>query len=391
VLDRLLAGLAVFSILFSLASAASVWVFCRRRRLPAALGDKPLPAVTIMKPLKGEDHELYKNLASFCAQDYPEFQLLFCAASPEDPALAVVERLRRNFPRLDIELVVSGRQLGCNPKVSNLANAQGRIKHDLLMISDSDIRVQSDFLRRMVAPLRDPRVGMVNCFYRAVKPKGFWSILKTLAINAHFMPQAMTAGAFGMRFAMGAAMLVRRPVFEETGGFRNLADHIADDYMLGEAVQKAGYRLEFSDVVVDSVTETWGALELIRHQTREARTVRVCQPGGYLGTILLQGFTLLTIKAALLGGAASAAAWCASLWAVKAGATYAIFRMLGKIQNPWSLLLIPLSEWLAFSSWVLGFTSNQVLWRGVMYDIKPNGRLIPAGAGAGLEPAPVEN
>lgn len=379
----------IFSILFSLTSVASAWVFSRARKGVGPSSDMTLPPITIMKPLKGEDHELYKNLASFCAQDYPRFQIIFCAASPEDPALDVVERLRRNFPRLDAEVVVSRQKIGCNPKISNLANAESKIKYDTLMISDSDIRVHSDFLRKMVGPLGDPRVGMVNCFYRAVKPKGIFSVLKAMAINSQYLPQALTAGAFGMRFAMGAAMLVRRRVFEATGGFQNLADHIADDYTLGEAVQKAGYRLEFSQVVVDSVTERWGATELFGHQAREARTVRICQPAGYFGTILLQGFTLLTIQALLFGATRDILRLCLALWAVKAAGNYLILRLLGKSQNAWSLWLLPLSEWLAFSSWVLGFTSNEVLWRGVMYSIEPNGRLIPTGRV--LQAAPAKN
>lgn len=367
----------VFTAAFSLASLACALYFFRFSGRGKAVG--ALPPVSILKPLKGEDRELYENLASFCAQDYPLFQVLFCVAHPEDPALKIVERLKKQFPRLDIETVVSRNVIGCNPKVSNLANAYSKVKYDYLLISDSDIRVERDFLRKAVAPFEDPRIGLVNCFYRMVPGRGgLWSRLEALSINAHFLPQAVTAAAFGMRFAMGAAILVRKSVFDLTGGFENLADHIADDYTLGAAVQAAGYRIEFSQVVVDSITEIAGAEELFRHQIREARTIRICQPAGYCGTILLHGFSLLTLKMAVFGvDAVSAGIWL-SVIAARFSTTYLIHRVcLRNAQSLRSLLLLPISEWLSTATWLGGFGSNQVLWRGNFYSIESNGHLTP--------------
>jgi len=366
----------VFAIAFSLLSlGASLWLFRKR----SAVVDDSLAPVTIMKPLKGEDHELYENLASFCAQDYPCFQVIFCVDNPQDPSLRVVERLRKDFPALDIEAVISRNKIGCNPKINNLANAYSKAKHDTLLISDSDIRVGRDFLRRSVPAFQDPKVGLVTCFYRAANAKGLWGKLEALSINAQFLPQAVTAGAFGMRFAMGAAILLRRSAFDAIGGFKSLADHIADDYSLGVAVQAAGYRVEFSELVVDSITESWSASDMIRHQIREFRTIRICQPAGYFGTFLLHGFSLLTLKMALFGVDPNSLRLLLLLLAVKSFSIFWIHRVGLKSREPqWPLLLLPLSEWLSFACWLSGFGSSQVLWRGQMYSIAPNGRLIHA-------------
>ncbi len=369
-------GAGVFSLAFALVSLASGLFLLRRRRSPGPSPD--FPPVTILKPLKGEDRELYENLASFCRLDYPRLQIVFTLASPEDPALAAVLRLRRDFPGLDIEVVVSKNRIGLNPKINNLSNSAPFVKHDLILMSDSDIRVRPDLLRRMLAPLRDPRVGLVTCFYRSTPGPGLWAGLEALSVNAHFLPQALTAAAFGMRFAMGAAILVRREAFERSGGFKNLAAHLADDFILGESVQAAGYRLEYADAVVDSIPETAGGREHLRHQVRWARTIRICRPAGYLGSLLLHGFSLLCLKLALFGFEPGAAALALGVLGAKALAL-CLGRLLdGKpSQGLASLALLPLSEWIAFGAWLAGFGSSQVLWRGELYSVEPRGRLSP--------------
>jgi ceramide glucosyltransferase len=363
---------AVFTTLFCLTAIAASYRLFRRRP------EGPLPPVTLMKPLKGHDRELYDNLASFCAQDYPELQVIFCVADAQDPALHVVDALKADFPELDIETVVSGRKTGCNPKISNLANGYSKVKHDLLMISDSDIRVRPDFLRRAVAPMADPKMGLVTCFYRALDTRGLWGKLEALAINAYFLPQAALAAGFGMKFAMGAAMLVRRSVFDEIGGFEHLADHIADDYSLGQAVQRAGHGVGYADTAVDLLPEDWGAGDLIRHQIRESRTIRICQPGGYLGTIVLSGPALLAIHMGLSGSTPLSLALAFAGLGARAAATQALLlRASGRGMPLSQLFLLPIAEILHLFYWVSGFSASQVLWRGEIYSIEPNGRLVP--------------
>jgi len=378
VLVALTCATLAFAAAFALACAAAAAAVLRRR--PASR-EPDLPPVTVLKPLKGADRGLYENLASFCDQDYPELQILFAVASPDDPALPVAQRLRRDFPGRDIRVVVSDGRIGCNPKINNISNAYPLARHGLLLLSDSDIRVPRDFLRRSVAPFADPRVGLVTCFYRSADACGLRGALETLSVNAHFLPQALLAGAAGLRFAMGAAILVRRRVFERCGGFAALADQLADDFALGAAVGRAGYRIEFSDVVVESVPPEGQSLsELFRHQVRWQRTVRLCHPAGYCGCLLLHGFSLATLALLLFGWNARLAMLAAILMITKAGATLAIQRLSGASLRVAPLAILPLSEWLAFGAWLSGFGPGAVLWRGQRYRVLPEGRLAPVEA-----------
>ena len=368
----------VFSILFSLASIGAAVAFFRLRR------KRPLdsaPAVTILKPLKGLDRELYENLRSFCALDYPEYQILFTLSSADDPALPVLSRIREEFPELDMEIIVSKSRIGYNPKINNVSNAAPFIKHGFLLMSDSDVRVQPDFLRRMMAPFSDPSVGLVTAFYQATTPRGVWAGLEALSVNAQFLPQAVVEAAFGMRFAMGAAVIARREAFEASGGFRNMADHLADDFILGEGIKAAGYRLEIADCVVESLPDTGGVVEHLSHQFRWARTIRICNPSGYLGTALLHGFSWLTLKIFLFGPDRVSIALAFGVLAAKALSKSAISRWcLGDRQRSLTTLLLPWSEWIAFAAWVSGFRSTPVVWRGEVYSVHPQGRLSPVRA-----------
>jgi len=392
-----MAGPSLFS-LFALLAGAFTLVFALAagffsRRLLNALrrpAPAPMPPVTVIKPLKGAEAALYENLASFCRQDYPCYQLLFCLQGTDDPALAVVTRLRKNFPGVDMEVVVSKSRIGCNPKVNNMANAYPFAKYDLLLMSDSDIRARPDFLRRMAAPFTDPSVGLVTSFYQATGTHGLWSHLEALSINANFLPNALCAAFFGMRFAMGAGMMVRRAAFEASGAYHNLADHLADDFWLGESIREAGWNLEISDAVVDTVPDIAGGAEHFRHLTRWARTIRICNPCGYAASLVQHGFSLLTLKVLLIGPDARSFALLVGIWAAKAAASAALSRGLGARQPLRALWLLPLSEWFGFASWIAGYGSSRVLWRGELYDVQSHGRLVPAATHSAVQPAPVE-
>lgn len=380
------AGRAAFSVFalgcaaFTAAFAAASIPFARRFLLrkssrPAAAH----PPITIIKPLKGDDLDLHENLASFAKQDYPCFQILFCLANPEDPALAAVTRLKKEFPDADIEVVVSKNRIGYNPKVNNMANAYPFAKYDLLMMSDSDIRVEPGFLKRMAAPFEDPSVGLVTSFYQASGAKGLWGCMEALSINAHFLPQAAFSAAFGMRFAMGAAMMVRRAAFEATGAFANLADHLADDFWLGESVREAGWRLETAEGCVDSVPGIGSGSGHFKHLVRWARTIRLCQPAGFYASLIQHGFSLATLRLLVVGPDAAGLGLMASIWAAKAVASSALSAGLGSRQPARALWLLPLSEWFSFAAWVGACGSNTVLWRGELFTVQSQGVLKPAG------------
>lgn len=365
----------VFSACFALSAVACAALVLRRR--PCRV-DPHLPPVTILKPLKGRDRGLYQNLASFCAQDYPRFQVVFALQDPDDPARDVVAGLKKDFPEVDIELVVCADRIGCNPKINNLANAYPLVRHDTLVISDSDIRVRPDFLRQAVSPLEDPRVGIVTCFYRSASAKGVWGLMEELAINAHFLPQALTAAAMGLRFAMGAAIVLRRDAFDAAGGFKSLADHIADDFFLGKGIEAAGYRLAFAPVVVDVIPDVRSLVDHVRHQIREHRVIRLCKQSEYLGILLLHGFSLVTLRMLVCGPDALGATLLAAIWAAQAVSVVWVQSVLLAGRTSFAaLLLLPLSEWTACLAWLAGFGSNRVLWRGVFYIIQSNGKLTP--------------
>ena len=364
----------VFTTLFALASALLA------RRFLAGLpesGGSARPPITVIKPLKGEDSELYENLASFCKQDYPCFQILFCLSSPDDSALAAVTRLKKEFPDADLEVVVSKSRIGYNPKVNNMANAYPFAKYDLLLMSDSDIRVEPQFLNRMAAPFEDPSVGLVTSFYQASSARGLWGLMESLSINANFLPQAACAAGFGMRFAMGAAMMVRRAAFERTGAFHNLADHLADDFWLGESVREAGWRLESAAGCVDSIPGIGSASGHFAHLVRWARTIRLCQPVGFYASLIQHGFSLLVLRLAVQGPDALGLGLLGSVWASKSLASAALDARLGRRQPRRALLLLPLSELFSFAAWIGACASNTVLWRGELFVVESRGRLHP--------------
>ncbi|MFI5348502.1 MAG: bacteriohopanetetrol glucosamine biosynthesis glycosyltransferase HpnI [Elusimicrobiota bacterium] len=366
----------VFALVFAAAAAFFGWRFLGRlKRRSSSAGS--LPAVTVIKPLKGAEGPLYENLASFCRQEYPCFQLVFCLQTPDDPALGVVSRLKREFPDVDMEIVVSKNRIGYNPKVNNMANGYAFAKYDLILLSDSDVHARPDFLRRMVVPFADTGVGLVTAFYEATGSHGLWGHMEALSINASFLPQALCAASFGMRFAMGAAMMVRRAAFESTGAFHNLADHLADDFWLGESVREAGWKMEMSDAVVETVPDINDGAQHFMHLVRWARTIRICQPVGYAASLIQHGFSLMTIKVLLFGADRRTLALMAGIWAAKAGASVFLGRALGGRQPARALWLLPLAEWFSFAAWIAGCGSSRVLWRGELYDVQSHGRLVP--------------
>lgn len=393
-LTAAVAGRAAFSA-FALLSGAFTLVFvltsaffARRylslsSRHPAA----PQPPITVIKPLKGEDQDLHDNIASFAKQDYPCFQILFCLASPDDPALAAVSRLKKEFPEVDIEVVVSKNRIGYNPKVNNMANAYPFAKYDLLLMSDSDIRVEPGFLKRMAAPFSDSSVGLVTSFYQAAGARGLWGCMESLSINANFLPQAACASGFGMRFAMGAAMMVRRQAFEATGAYANLADHLADDFWLGESVREAGWRLETAEGCVDSVPGIGSGLGHFKHLVRWARTIRLCQPAGFYASLIQHGFSLLSLRLLVQGFDAPGLALLGGIWAAKAASAATLNARLGGRQPMRALWLLPLSEWFSFAAWLGACASNTVVWRGELFVVQSQGILRPAASTSSLRPA----
>jgi ceramide glucosyltransferase len=381
---------------FSLASSlyvalAAVHVirFSRTRRERSG----NLPAVTILKPLCGVDVELYENLRSFCVQDYPVYQVIFGLRDAADPAAEIVRRLVQDLPEREIALVIDDRLAGPNLKVSNLANMDRASKYNLLVIADSDMRVQPDYLRSLVAPFQDPQVGAVTCLYRGTPVKGLASVLGAMAINEWFLPSVLFAVALEhIRYCFGATMAVRRAALQAIGGFGALSRYLADDHMLGRLIDEQGYKVRLSSYVVENIVleETLGAL--LRHELRWARTIRSAKPIGYAFSFITYAIPmgLLAASVALLAKQTPAAVILPPFLALSAriglhvaarsGLATTGRRRSQECSERW--WLVPIRDLLSFLVWATSFLGHKVSWKNQNFTIGRGG-MVTAGTRGG--------
>lgn len=364
---------AIAYYLFAVHSARAF--FARPRRIA---GPGACPPVTIFKPLRGLDREAYSNFASFCRQDYPEYQIVFGADDAEEPALEVARAIARDFPRVDVSIVVGSRAQTANPKIGNLAGMFPAAKHDLLLISDSDIRVGPTHLREMVAPLADPRVGVVTCLYRS-ESRGLAGELDALSLSTEFQPSVLVARRLeGIRFAMGSGILIRRSVLEEIGGLEAIGDYLADDYFLGHLPAKAGHKVELANHVVEHRLDTESLSGLIDHQIRWNRGIRAARPLGYAGLLFTHGVPAALLL--LLAASGARAAWIlagATLAARLFMAWYVAVRCLRDPVARRALWLVPLRDLLGFGLWIAAYLGTTIVWRGERFELREHGRLAP--------------
>jgi ceramide glucosyltransferase len=373
------------SLLFYLLSTLALASFLRDRRKKlkqAPLPESQLPPVSILKPLKGVDPEIGESFCSHCEQDYPQFQLLFGVSDPADPAIEVVRKLQAKYPNLPIDLIVCDRVLGANTKVSNLVQMLPAARHELLFVNDSDIRVPSDYLRKVVSPLADSAVGLVTCLYRAVASPTLGSRLEALGISTDFVPGVLSARFLekGLHFGLGSTLAFRRRDLEAIGGFDALLDYLADDYELGRRIAATGKRVELSAATVTTFLPAYTLRQFLRHQLRWSRTIRDARRWGYAG--LLFTFGLPWALGMLL--AAHGAAWAWSLFAMTFGARLAVGfdaaelvlddRKIFRSELLPNILLLTLRDLIAPFVWVASFMGNRIHWRGDDFDLK-DGRL----------------
>jgi ceramide glucosyltransferase len=358
-------------------SLIALWCAHRFFRDRHPLTDHALP-VTILKPVKGMDAESFENFASFCRQDYPLFQIVFAVASGEDPVLPVIRRLMAEFPDIDIDLVVNERKYGPNYKVCNLMNAYPQAKYDIIIVCDSDILVGPDYLRDVCARFADPAVGLVTSLYRSPRVWGAASALEATGFTVEMVPNVMVAHALeGLTFALGASMAVRREALEAIGGFAALVDYLADDYQLGNKVFRAGYRLELSAYIVESVMRKESYGHVFSRQLRWNRTMRVSRPGGFAGFGFTQPFPCAVLALILTGCSLPGITAVLLLYLVRAIIAVIFSRcyLRDELFPRW-LWILPLRDLLAFAKWFLSFFGNRVQWRGHRYRLQPGGRMI---------------
>jgi ceramide glucosyltransferase len=366
-------ALASLPMIYSIAALLAV----RMRILPsrsAAEGSSSAedsPPVTVLKPLCGAEHEIYQCLRSFCDQDYPRFQVVFGVSDSDDPAIAVVHRLQREFAHIDIKLAIDRRQHGSSPKVSNLINMMCLAQHDYLVLSDSDVRVGRDYLSKVVAPLLDPSVGIVTCTYRGWQRPGLWSLLGSLFINEWFTPSVRVAAMSGSRaFAFGATIALRRQVLADIGGFMSIANQLADDYRLGELTRRMGLRTVLSDVVVETCVDERNFAELVRHELRWLRTIRAVNPMGYALSFITFGVPVAALGSLLAAGAAAALAMLGITAAARVMLHLAVRKPGSALSH---MLVLPFRDTLIFALWGWGFVTRRVHWRDDHFQVTRDG------------------
>lgn len=334
--------------------------------------------VSIMIPLHGADFEAYENYARFCLLDYPEFQIVFGVRNANDTSVPIVRKLMTDFPDRDIALVISDQTIGQNLKISNLQNMLARVKHEQIVIVDSDIRVERDYLRKILAPLSDPRIGLVTCLYRAAKTSDFGAKLEAVGITGEFASGVLMAWMLeGVKFALGSTMATTRERLAAIGGFPVLADYLADDFMLGNLIASDGYEVKLSQYVVETAMSPIGFWGMMRHQIRWARSTRISRPLGYLGLILTYGTALALLLVAVDGGSIFSLVLLAITLVIRLSMAWLIgVKWLGDGQLRKYFWLVPVRDLLSFLIWCISWVGRRVEWRGRKYEVARDGTMI---------------
>lgn len=372
--------MAVAAVILGVVLAGSLFycvliVFAARSYLavhpPPAPHDLP---ISVLKPLHGLDEGLDENLRSFFGQQYSNFELVFAVHAADDPAVAVLNRVRADFPQgPPVRLIVTGEPPGPNAKAFSLARMVAEAHHDLLVMSDSDVRAAPDFLARMAAEFADQQVGVVTCPYRAVAGESLWSELEVIGMNTEFLGGVLVARMIeGMKFALGPTLAARRGVLERMGGFDYLGSFLAEDFELGRRAVELGSRVLLSSSIIEHRIGAQPFLANLRHRLRWARSTRRSRPRGYWG----QAFTY-PLPTALLLCAAVPRVWPLLLVTlmVRVAAAWAVAGVV--LHDPlthrcWWLL--PLQDIYSFVVWIGGFFGNTVQWRGRKLELLPDGR-----------------
>jgi ceramide glucosyltransferase len=363
---------AVYSVLTLLAVAT--W-----RHMGSRVASRPAAPVSVLKPLCNDEPHLYEHLRTFCQQDFADFQLVFGVRHLTDPALQAVRRLVSEFPQRQIDVVVDPALHGKNFKISNLINMLAHARHDVLVVADSDTWVGEDYLASVTTPLQNPAIGLVTCIYRGVPTSRIASRLGAMYVNEWYMPSVLLARLFGFEgYVSGQTLCLRRDTLEAIGGLQAVANHLADDFRLGELVRGLGLKILMSKYHVAAQHDERDMVTLIRHELRWMRTLRVLRPRSF--AMLFLSFSLPMAVAGMLMSLAQPAV-ATGAWVLLGITVVARLLMNSMHRAPaecplWAdLWLLPVRELLILGVWCGSFFTSRVQWRGIPFDVDGDGTM----------------
>ncbi len=345
--------------------------FRRLRKLPPP--DRSFaPPVSILKPVRGLDHHAYENFASFCGLDYPEYEILFAVADPDDPVIPIIETLRKNNPEQAIRLIVGVEQLGITLKTNSLVRLAREARHELLVINDSDVRVEKDYLRDVVAPFADSRVGCVTAFFRGLTEGGFVADVDAIGVPTDSSASTLVARTLGtLDFALGWTMATTKTRLAEIGGFESLVNHHSDDFALGNEIFKRGYRIELMRKPVWMVFPRETLRDFFRHELRWSILLKNLRPGGYAAMAMTFGLPWAALVALIVPSSAVALSYLAAYLVLRLAVAWTIG--VWGLQDPVvrrRIWLVPVRDALNFCVYVASFFLNTVIWRGIAYRVQ---------------------
>ena len=354
----------------------------RLRTQPEVLPQYPFsqwPPVTILKPVCGLEKNQGVNLRSTCLQDYPEFQVVFSVQDPNDPVIPLLMEIQQEFSPERVFVAIENHQVGPNGKINNLLGALPHARYDILVISDSDVRLKPNYLKTIVTPLADPEVGMVCTFYKATCADKWFEKMELLTFNADFIPSVVFAHLSGAsKFCLGPSMALRRSDLKEIGGLEALADYLVEDYEMGRRIWSSGRKVAIVRYFVDIVVDLKNLSQWWNHQVYWDQNTRAAQPAGFFASILIRSVPFAFFFAVFRFGDAVGLAVLTGALVLRL-ATAAIIMGWGfrDREGLKSLSLLPLRDMTALLSWLLAFTKRTVLWRGSEFILNRDGRLVP--------------
>ncbi len=339
------------------------------------------PPVSILKPIRGLDPEAAENLASFCRLDYPEYEIVFCVDPDDESVLSVLDKLTADFPHCRIRILHGSGRVATNDKVAKLARLVNDAAHEVVVISDSDVRVRPDYLRRITAPMRDPKVGAVTCFYVPTEHATFTDHLQSVGMMSDFYAGILVAWQLdGVKFALGPTIATTRARLAEFGGYPELENRPADDLLVGRLIAEQGYRVVLLNYAVATVCDYASLSDLLHKRLRWIVVMRHMRPWGHLGLLLTQGLPWSLAAVAVHPSAAVALGYLGGYFALRMALT-CILGIHGLHQRGlWKQMpLIPVWDVVAFAIWLTSFGRNSIRWRGADYHIR-DGQLVPVAS-----------